>query len=53
MTYLSHFGVYGICIKGGKLLCVRKNRGPYKNRYDLPGGSQESGESLLEHLRES
>ncbi|MFZ7333730.1 NUDIX hydrolase [Streptococcus pluranimalium] len=50
MTYLSHFGVYGICIKDGQLLCVRKNRGPYKGRYDLPGGSQEPGESLLETL---
>lgn len=50
MTYLTHFGVYGICIKDGQLLCIRKKRGPYKGRYDLPGGSQESGESLLETL---
>lgn len=29
MVHLKHFGVYGICIREGKLLCVRKNRGPY------------------------
>lgn len=50
MTYLTHFGVYGICIKDGQLLCIRKKRGPYTGRYDLPGGSQTPGESLLETL---
>lgn len=51
MTLLSHFGVYGICIREGKLLCIRKNRGPYKGRFDLPGGSQNEGESLLDTLK--
>ncbi|MGT2828863.1 NUDIX hydrolase [Streptococcus hillyeri] len=51
MVHLKHFGVYGICIREGKLLCVRKNRGPYTGRYDLPGGSQDSGESLLDTLK--
>lgn len=51
MTVLNHFGVYGTCIRAGKLLCVKKNRGPYIGRYDLPGGSQEIGESLLETLK--
>ena len=37
---VNHFGVYGICIKDNKLLCIKKERGPYKNRFDLPGGSQ-------------
>lgn len=51
MVHLKHFGVYGICIREGKLLCVRKNRGPYTGRYDLPGGSQNDGESLLDMLK--
>lgn len=45
-----HFGVYGVCIKEGKLLCIKKERGPYKNRYDLPGGSQKEYEGLTETL---
>jgi 8-oxo-dGTP pyrophosphatase MutT (NUDIX family) len=41
-----HLGVYGICRNGTKLLTVQKTRGPYRNRYDLPGGSIEVNESL-------
>ena len=47
---VNHIGVYGICIKDNKLLCIRKERGPYKNRFDLPGGSQKEYESLIETL---
>ena len=46
----NHFGVYGVMIKNNKLLCIKKNAGPYKNRFDLPGGSQELGETLTETL---
>lgn len=41
------FGVYGICVQNGKLLVIKKNGGPYINRYDLPGGSLEDRESLV------
>ncbi|AIY73228.1 TPA: NUDIX hydrolase [Bacillus tropicus] len=44
------FGVYGICIEDNNLLVIDKIKGPYKNRYDLPGGSLEEGESLLAGL---
>ncbi|RCW76957.1 NUDIX hydrolase [Saliterribacillus persicus] len=44
--YHRAFGVYGICLGDGKLLVINKNSGPYINRYDLPGGSLEEGESL-------
>ncbi|MBC9708937.1 MAG: NUDIX domain-containing protein [Enterococcus sp.] len=37
-------------IKNNNLLCIKKNAGPYKNRFDLPGGSQELGETLTETL---
>lgn len=47
---IQHFGIYGVCVKEGRLLCILKTRGPYQGRYDLPGGSQELGESLLETL---
>jgi len=51
MEIKNHFGVYGICYENGKLLCIEKTRGPYQNRFDLPGGSQELGEGLTETLK--
>lgn len=48
--YHTAFGVYGIIRKDGCLLVIKKTKGPYKNRYDLPGGSQEPGEKLEETL---
>ena len=50
MEIKKHFGVYAVCFENGKLLCIEKTRGPYQNRYDLPGGSQEVGEGLTETL---
>ena len=47
---INHIGIYGICIKDNKLLCIKKERGPYKNRFDLPGGSQKVNEGLTETL---
>ena len=46
----NHIGIYGICIRDNKLLCIKKGRGPYKNRFDLPGGSQKENEGLIETL---
>ena len=51
MEIKKHFGVYGICLQDGKLLCIEKTRGPYQHRFDLPGGSQEPGEGLTETLK--
>ena len=51
MEIKNHFGVYGVCYKHGYLLCIQKTAGPYKNRLDLPGGSQEIGEDLTETLK--
>ncbi|WP_242309493.1 NUDIX hydrolase [Bacillus cereus group sp. BfR-BA-01331] len=48
--YHRAFGVYGICIENNSILVIDKIKGPYKNRYDLPGGSLEDGESLLSGL---
>ena len=51
MEIKKHFGVYGVCYENGKLLCIEKTRGPYQHRFDLPGGSQEVGEGLIETLK--
>ena len=51
MEIKKHFGVYGVCFENEKLLCIEKTRGPYKHRFDLPGGSQEPGEGLTETLK--
>ena len=50
MEIKNHFGVYGVCYKHGYLLCIQKTAGPYKNRLDLPGDSQQLGEGLTETL---
>lgn len=44
--YHRAFGVYGIIQKNNNLLVIKKNGGPYINRFDLPGGSLADGESL-------
>ena len=46
-----HSGVYGIGVRDGKMPVIRKRRGPYAGRYDLPGGSAEPDETLAETLR--
>ena len=51
MEIKHHFGVYGVCLQEGKLLCIEKTRGPYQHRFDLPGGSQELSEGLTETLK--
>ena len=51
MEIKNHFGVYGVYLQEGKLLCIEKTRGPYQHRFDLPGGSQELGEGLTETLK--
>ncbi|MQR96853.1 NUDIX domain-containing protein [Fictibacillus phosphorivorans] len=41
----KHRGIYCICLnKFGKLLVIEKKGGPYKNRFDLPGGTPDDGE---------
>lgn len=45
-----HLGVYGICARNRELLVINKIRGPYKNRYDLPGGTVEPSESLADAI---
>lgn len=44
-------GVYGVVRRAGRLLLVRKGRGPLTGRWDLPGGSLEFGETPEAALR--
>lgn len=44
-NFSSHLGVYGILLKNRSILLVKKSRGPYTGKLDLPGGKPEHGES--------
>lgn len=46
-----HLGVYGLMVKDNKILMIKKARGPYTGKFDLPGGKLEHGESLEEGIR--
>ncbi|WP_166246426.1 NUDIX hydrolase [Paenibacillus turpanensis] len=48
--YHRHLGIYGVCTRKEKLLVIRKNGGPYSGRYDMPGGSIEPNETILNAL---
>ena len=41
----AHRGIYAIIKKEGKILVIKKARGPYTGLYDLPGGSPEGNET--------
>lgn len=45
-----HLGIYGICVQNGKVLMIKKGRGPYKGLLDLPGGKIEPGETFQQAL---
>ncbi|MDR3646873.1 MAG: NUDIX domain-containing protein [Candidatus Babeliales bacterium] len=50
MQTKQHFGVYGIILKDNNILLIKKSRGPYKGKLDLPGGRPELDETNLETL---
>lgn len=45
VTNKFHLGVYGILLKNDFILLVKKGRGPYTGKLDLPGGKPEHGEA--------
>lgn len=45
-TQKTHLGIYGLLIHDGKMLLIKKSRGPYTGKLDLPGGKLEHGEIL-------
>jgi ADP-ribose pyrophosphatase YjhB (NUDIX family) len=42
---LSRFGVYAVLKYKSKFILIKKSKGPYKGRWDLPGGKIDFGES--------
>ncbi len=46
----KHIGVYGIIIQDEKIVLIKKARGGYKGKLDLPGGGMEHKESPIETL---
>lgn len=48
MNNTRHLGSYGLIIDNDKIVLVRKSRGAYIGKLDLPGGSFEHGETPLE-----
>ncbi len=50
MNKKTHIGVYALITDQEKVLVIQKARGPYKGKYDLPGGSFDYGESATETL---
>ena len=51
MIKRKHLGVYGIIINNKNILLVKKSRGAYTGKLDLPGGSFEHGETPVETLK--
>jgi len=49
-TEYRHVGAYGLLERGGAVLLVRKERGPYRGRFDLPGGGIDFGEHPVSAL---
>lgn len=46
----KRIGVYGIIVKDGKIALIRKAKGGYKGKLDLPGGGMDHAETPLETL---
>lgn len=46
----THAGIYGVILNDNNILLIKKSRGPYKGKFDLPGGKLEHGEALLDGL---
>ena len=50
MNKHKHIGVYALAIKDGSILLIKKARGPYTGKWDLPGGRLEFSEKPLDGL---
>ena len=50
MDKFTYMGVYALIKKEDKVLLIKKSRGPYIGKLDLPGGGFEFGETPLETL---
>lgn len=48
---ITRVGVYGVCLKEGKMLLIKQKKGPYNGKLDFPGGGIEFGESPEQAMR--
>lgn len=46
----KHIGAYGVIIENGKIVLIKKARGGYLGKLDLPGGGIEHTENPIEAL---
>ncbi len=47
----THVGAYGVIIKDDKIALIKKSRGGYKGKLDLPGGGIEHDETPMDALK--
>ena len=51
-----HLGAYGLIVQDGNMALIRKSRGAYKGKLDVPGGTIEHGErpevTLVREIKE-
>ena len=50
MKEMKHLGAYGLIVVDGKIALIRKSRGAYTGKLDVPGGTIEFGERPEETL---
>ena len=51
MKEFKQLGAYGLIVKDGKILLIRKFGGPYDGKLDLPGGTIAFGEKPAQTLK--
>lgn len=51
MKEYKQLGAYGLIVKDGKILLIKKANGPYKGKLDLPGGTIEFYERPVDTLK--
>ena len=51
MKEYKQLGAYGLVVKDGKILLIKKSGGPYDGKLDLPGGTIEFCERPSEALK--
>ncbi len=49
--WATRVGAYGVWQRSGRVLLVKKTKGPYAGSWDLPGGGIESGETPIVTLK--
>jgi 8-oxo-dGTP diphosphatase len=48
---IQRYGAYGVILHDGRILLTQKKSGPYKDRWGLPGGAIEFGETPEDTLK--